>query len=436
MDSGEFRLGLCIRMRIAIWHNLPSGGGKRACYDQVRGLLSRGHEIEVWCPPTADRKFLPLDALVQEHVVPLAEFPKKAEGRLRRWWQSFRDLPGEMRIMEEHCRSCGEQMAEGGFDLLLVHPCRFFLTSAVAKYAGLPGVLYLQEPNRGLYEALPRLPWEAPPRVPLGLSRAQWKVFFSGTVTLHQQRVQVREERAWAVSFDQILVNSQFSRESVLRAYNLDSRVCYLGIDVESFRPTGERKEAVVIGLGNVYPHKRVSLAIEAIGAIPRESRPPLVWIGNGVSAEYAAAMKSLAEERNVEFSMKLLVSEEELRGWLSRAAVMLYTSHLEPFGYAPLEANACGTGVVAIAEGGVRETVDAGVNGMLVANADPEALAREVVRFTSDLEFAEGFGQRARRHVEETWSVHKGTDRLEQELLRCVQTSGRRVSPSEAALS
>src|SRR5216683_2521051 len=59
-------------MKIAVWHNLPSGGGKRALYDHVRGLVARGHSVEVWCPPTASRTFLPLDALVREHVVDLA----------------------------------------------------------------------------------------------------------------------------------------------------------------------------------------------------------------------------------------------------------------------------------------------------------------------------------------------------------------------------
>ncbi|MHB1599044.1 MAG: hypothetical protein ACYCXY_09175 [Acidimicrobiales bacterium] len=59
-------------MRIAVWHNLPSGGGKRALYDQIRGLLELGHYVESWCPPSADQSFLPLGDLVTEHVVDLA----------------------------------------------------------------------------------------------------------------------------------------------------------------------------------------------------------------------------------------------------------------------------------------------------------------------------------------------------------------------------
>src|SRR6266446_7167318 len=46
-------------VKIAVWHNLPSGGGKRALYYHVRGLVERGHTVESWCPPTADQSYLP-----------------------------------------------------------------------------------------------------------------------------------------------------------------------------------------------------------------------------------------------------------------------------------------------------------------------------------------------------------------------------------------
>src|SRR5229473_8596052 len=57
-------------MKIAVWHNLPSGGGKRALYYHVRGLVERGHTVESWCPPTADVSYLPLRELIPEHAVP------------------------------------------------------------------------------------------------------------------------------------------------------------------------------------------------------------------------------------------------------------------------------------------------------------------------------------------------------------------------------
>jgi len=50
----------------------------------------------------------------------------------------------------------------------------------------------------------------------------------------------------------------------------------------------------------------------------------------------------------------------------------MVYSARLEPFGLAPLEANACATPVVAVAEGGVRESIRNGVNGVLISERRP----------------------------------------------------------------
>lgn len=57
------------RMRVAVWHNLPSGGGRRVLHDHVTALAGRGHAVEVRCPPTADRRYWPLPAANPEHVV-------------------------------------------------------------------------------------------------------------------------------------------------------------------------------------------------------------------------------------------------------------------------------------------------------------------------------------------------------------------------------
>lgn len=106
-------------------------------------------------------------------------------------------------------------------------------------------------------------------------------------------------------------------------------------------------------------------------------------------------------------------VVDRELAELLSGAAAMLYTSRLEPFGLAPLEANACGTWVVAIAEGGVRESIIPGLNGTLVDDDDPGAIAAGLTPFVTDLELATSMGVRARAHVLKNWSWDAARIRL-----------------------
>ena len=147
-------------MRIAVWHNLPSGGGKRALYDHVRGLVERGHHVEAWCPPTANRSYLPLADLVTEHVTPLRW---NAEGgSLAKLQPIYWNMHSKIAAMDEHCRLCAEQMQAGGFDVLYAASCFIFTTTSIGRQARLPSLLYLQEPNRPMYEALPELIWAAP----------------------------------------------------------------------------------------------------------------------------------------------------------------------------------------------------------------------------------------------------------------------------------
>ena len=146
-------------MRIAVWHNLPSGGGKRALYDHVRGLVAHGHHVEAWCPDTADQSYLPLEDIITEHVLPLAR-----PGRTK--WDRRFIIPArvepQLEAIEAHCKAAANQISAGDFDILVAHPCTFFRTSPIARHVAIPSVLYLQEPFRWLYEALPKLPWVAP----------------------------------------------------------------------------------------------------------------------------------------------------------------------------------------------------------------------------------------------------------------------------------
>ena len=82
------------------------------------------------------------------------------------------------------------------------------------------------------------------------------------------------------------------------------------------------------------------------------------------VDEKYWLEMVELARSLNVTLEVKKMVTDEQLVRLLSGAICMVYSSNLEPFGFAPLEANACGTPVIAVAEGGVRETIIHEKNG------------------------------------------------------------------------
>ena len=150
-------------MKIAVWHNLPSGGAKRALYDQIRGLVARGHTIEAWCPPSADRSYLPLESIVPEHVVamPIQAQMESAPRTLQMLHPLRWSVRSRLRAMRRHSMECARQIHAKEFDILLAAGCMFFHTPMIGRFIEIPSVVYLQEPNRRFYEASPDLPWIA-----------------------------------------------------------------------------------------------------------------------------------------------------------------------------------------------------------------------------------------------------------------------------------
>jgi glycosyltransferase involved in cell wall biosynthesis len=405
-------------MRIAVWHNTLSGGSRRALYYYVRGLIERGHEVECWCPSTANRSYLPLKNLAPERVIPFDASLAAPAGLAGR---SVKVL-GRMRRMDKICRQAAQEIQSGGFDLLFATTCFCYYMPFIVRHLNIPKVTYLQEPFRYFYEASPTLPWVG--RILNGDSSlgARTRSFIADQLKLQGIRIQARREWLNAHACDALLVNSYYSRESVLRAYGCEAKVCYLGIDTTLFCNQRRPREHFIVGLGAFTSAKRIELAIQSIALLP-EPRPPLIWIGDAGAADYAEAMRRLAASLGVNFETRMLVSDEEVVETLNRAALLIYTSRLEPFGLAPLEANACGAPVVAVAEGGVRETIKDGLNGFLV-DSEPRAIAQAIARLLQDAALARDMGERACQYVQREWNLEKSVDRLEGNLLQVVRAS------------
>ena len=122
-----------------------------------------------------------------------------------------------------------------------------------------------------------------------------------------------------------------------------------------------------------LVPYKRIDVAIEA----SRLAGVPLRVIGAGPERDALAAQIARTGA-----DVRLLGSlpDEDVRDHYRRAAAVLLPGE-EDFGIVPVEAQACGTPVIALARGGALETVVDGATGVLVAEATPEAFAAGILR-------------------------------------------------------
>jgi len=110
------------------------------------------------------------------------------------------------------------------------------------------------------------------------------------------------------------------------------------------------------------------------------------VWIANSTVPAYLEKIRQLAQATQVRFELKYRIEDSEIINILNRARVMLYAPRLEPFGYAPLEANACGF-LLSQLRKVVRETIQDGVNGILVEhNSEDMATAIELIMRNDEL--------------------------------------------------
>jgi glycosyltransferase involved in cell wall biosynthesis len=168
---------------------------------------------------------------------------------------------------------------------------------------------------------------------------------------------------------DAYVANSQTTKRRVARYFGREATVLHPPVDIERFAPA-EPGEAYVV-LSELMAHKRIEVAVRAFN----ELRLPLVVVGNGPDAR---RLHRLAGP-TVSFTGR--VSDAEAAHILAQARALVVTA-TEEFGIAAVEAQAAGRPVIALHEGGVRETVIEGETGIFFDRPEPEALVEAVLAF------------------------------------------------------
>jgi glycosyltransferase involved in cell wall biosynthesis len=182
-----------------------------------------------------------------------------------------------------------------------------------------------------------------------------------------------RWDAATADRVDRFLANSQYVAGRIRRYYNRGSIVVYPPVDTDFYRPDPIRvpSGAAALVVSALVPYKRLDLAIESC----RIAGVPLRIVGHGPEE---GRLRRLAGSAQVEFLGWR--SDDEVRD-LYRAAKVVLLPGTEDFGIVPVEAQACGTPVVALGQGGACETVIDGVTGALSPSPDPGVFADAIRR-------------------------------------------------------
>jgi glycosyltransferase involved in cell wall biosynthesis len=350
-------------MRIAIVDNLPEGGAKRVVFEQIKGL-SQDHEIDYYTN-TLVSHFPFADYVSQIHRFDLA-MPR---------FHGITRIAMELLLASNFARRY-RQMAtlinKSGADIVIAHPCMITQSPLVLRYLTIPSVYVVEEWLRVYYEAdLHPLPVTS---------------FIKRKYEYLRRRILALADKKNVAMATRLVTTSIFNQDHVQKAYTQNSDLVPLGVDTDFFKPHKNASRNHFLFVGNKESVDGYDLLEEAISRT--HSRPKIKYVScNGIS---------------------FTIDDEEMRNLYQTAVATLCLARSEPFGLVPLESMACGTPVIAVNEGGYRDTIIQDKTGRLIPRR-PDALVEAMLSISQDKKAYEAMSRVARKRAVDTydWSVH-----------------------------
>ena len=173
------------------------------------------------------------------------------------------------------------------------------------------------------------------------------------------------------------------------------------GVDLTTYKVNGGKKSArkrlsisdetqLLLFVGRIQPHKGPEVLIRAVAEMVKHNpnlratlRAVIMGGASGNGSKEPEKLKGLATFLSISDVVQFMppVLRDELSEWYRAADLVCVPSYSESFGLVALEAQACGTPVVATAVGGLRTAVADGISGSLVDGHDPRAWSATILR-------------------------------------------------------
>ncbi|MFE1555461.1 D-inositol-3-phosphate glycosyltransferase [Streptomyces sp. NPDC058734] len=236
-----------------------------------------------------------------------------------------------------------------------------------------------------------------------------------------EPELRIRGEHQVVGSADRLIANTADEARALRELYAAEERrteIVRPGVDLRTFGPGRGRAAArarlglpadafVPLYAGRIQPLKGPDVMVRAIAELLRQDprlrrRTVVPVVGGDSGAGPRGEAWELARELGVSDVLRHFppVPQAELAQWYRAADVLVVPSRSESFGLVALEAQACGTPVLASAVGGLPTAVRDGVTGLLVRGNDPAEYARRLRWFAGRPQEAAEMGRAAVRHA------------------------------------
>jgi len=343
------------------------------------------HEWNLYTPATSEAEdLIGLDALFASRTV--------------------RPLPGGRGLIGQYRRMLtlplsGRRLARaidaGRPDAVLVLPSLLVQAPEILPYLRTRSVYYAPEPLRAAYDA------------PL-TRRAR-----ASPYTRSRQRQDRRNIHAAA----KVMTHSHYTAARLLDIYGVEARVVHLGVDVDRLRPADVLRRREVLSVGALDPVKGHEFVIDAVATLS-DPRPSVTVIGD--RGEDGPRLQAHARALGLRLEILRAIPFEAVVERYQRTGVVACAAYGEPFGLSPLEAMATSTPVVAVDEGGYRETIRDDVDGLRTSREVP-MFAAALARVIDDSQLAKRLGAAGRAAAETRWSWRRTAEGVERLLIDSV---------------
>jgi len=170
---------------------------------------------------------------------------------------------------------------------------------------------------------------------------------------------------------DVFVANSHHVAQRIWKTYRRRAHVVYPPVDLNRFTMTTD-KDDYYLAMSRLVPYKRIDLIVDAFTEMPDKE---LIVIGDG--PEYAA----LKRRAGPNVTMLGYQPNEAVTHYMEHARAFVFAAE-EDFGIVAVEAQACGTPVIAFGRGGVTETITPGETGVFFDRQTPDHLQAAVRSF------------------------------------------------------
>ncbi|WP_435840806.1 D-inositol-3-phosphate glycosyltransferase [Streptomyces cinnamoneus] len=223
---------------------------------------------------------------------------------------------------------------------------------------------------------------------------------------------------------DRLIANTDGEAQELVHHYEADPAkvaVVHPGVNLDRFRPADGRAAArerlglpadalVPLFAGRIQPLKAPDVLLRAVAdlldrqpALRSRIVVPVVGGPSGSGMAKPEGLQKLAARLGIADVIRFRppVGQDRLADWYRAASVLVMPSHSESFGLVAIEAQACGTPVVAASVGGLPVAVRDEVSGFLIPGHDPADYAEALGRFAADPRLVDRMGDAAARHAQ-----------------------------------